>query len=226
MRTDILDKKELILEFIKDGKPKSEICKILNCKPITLDSYLLKMNIEYIGNKGRKGILRERKTALYYIENNIYLSSHKLKNKLIEDGIKEHRCEKCNLSTWNGVKIPIELHHVDGDKFNNELKNLLILCPNCHALTDNNSGRGTESFKNKLKNGIKESKLTKICECGVKIHKTSKSCEKCYRESRRNNIRPGVEILINELKESNYTKLGRKYGVSDNTIRKWIKMSA
>jgi len=54
---------------------------------------------------------------------------------------KGERCESCKLTEWMGQKIPLELHHVDGDRFNNELVNLQVLCPNCHALTDNYSGR-------------------------------------------------------------------------------------
>ena len=35
--------------------------------------------------------------------------------------------------------------------------------------------------------------------------------------------RPDYQTLINNVKELGYTKTGRKYGVSDNAIRKWIK---
>ena len=41
------------------------------------------------------------------------------------------------MEKWLGEPIPLELHHKDGDPFNNELDNLSILCPNCHAFTDN-----------------------------------------------------------------------------------------
>jgi 5-methylcytosine-specific restriction endonuclease McrA len=39
-----------------------------------------------------------------------------------------------------GKPIPIELHHKNGDHYDNSLDNLEILCPNCHAQEDNNSG--------------------------------------------------------------------------------------
>lgn len=61
----------------------------------------------------------------------------RLKWRLINEGYKESKCEKCGLSEWLGGEIPLELHHLNGDKEDNELKNLQILCPNCHALTDN-----------------------------------------------------------------------------------------
>lgn len=147
MRTDIFEKKELIIDLIKENKPKAEICRLLKCKEVTLDSYLIKMGIEYKGNKGRKGSnhVEQRREAMYYIDNEKAISSHKLKKKLIEDKIKDHKCEKCGLNEWFGIKIPIELHHIDGDRFNNKLNNLQILCPNCHSQTDNYSGKN--SFK-------------------------------------------------------------------------------
>ena len=46
------------------------------------------------------------------------------------------QCELCQRETWLGAPIPLELHHQDGDRTNNELPNLRLLCPNCHALTD------------------------------------------------------------------------------------------
>jgi 5-methylcytosine-specific restriction endonuclease McrA len=46
-------------------------------------------------------------------------------------------CELCNTSEWLGSPITLEVHHIDGNNKNNELKNLQILCPNCHSQTDN-----------------------------------------------------------------------------------------
>jgi 5-methylcytosine-specific restriction endonuclease McrA len=43
----------------------------------------------------------------------------------------------CGIENWLGKDITLELHHVDGNRFNNELSNLQILCPNCHSLTPN-----------------------------------------------------------------------------------------
>ena len=64
----------------------------------------------------------------------------RLKNRLLSEGIKEHRCEQCKRIQWQGDPIPLELHHKDGDRTNNTLENLELLCPNCHSLTDNYRG--------------------------------------------------------------------------------------
>ena len=122
---------------------KAEICKLIGCRPSTLNSYLKKEGIEYGGNKGSKGrkTSKEYKPAMEYILNGLYITSHKLKNKLIKDGIKEHKCECCGGTEWMGQPIPIELDHIDGNHYNNALENLRLLCPNCHSQTPTNSGK-------------------------------------------------------------------------------------
>jgi very-short-patch-repair endonuclease/glycerol-3-phosphate cytidylyltransferase-like family protein len=62
-----------------------------------------------------------------------------------------------------------------------------------------------------------------ICECGKEKSKKSKKCSICQHIKYRKTERPPYDQLLKEIEESNYTAVGRKYGVSDNTIRKWIK---
>lgn len=90
------------------------------------------MGIEYAGNSSRKGFkhLESRIPAKQFVKGN---SSNAAKRKrLIEDGIKEEKCERCGLSEWMGQPIPLELHHIDFNHYNNDLSNLQILCSNCH----------------------------------------------------------------------------------------------
>lgn len=137
MRNDILEKKEKILQWITENQSKSFICKQLKCKPITLEAYLIKFNIEYKGNMGLKGmkIPHNKQEIAYFLKNGTSITSYKLKNKLLKEGVKERFCESCKLENWNNQEIPLELHHKDGDSHNNELSNLELLCPNCHAQT-------------------------------------------------------------------------------------------
>jgi hypothetical protein len=64
----------------------------------------------------------------------------RLRSRLVREGIKDQRCERCGNTEWLGKKIPLELHHRDGDRRNNALSNIELLCPNCHAMTDNYRG--------------------------------------------------------------------------------------
>ena len=140
MRTDILERKEDILQWIREERPKSYMCQQLNCKQTTLNSYLEKMGIEYAGQKNKKGQQKGTnlyKPASYYFDNKQQINSHKLKEKLIRDRLKENKCELCGIDTWQGVKISLELHHKNGDHYDNSFENLQILCPNCHAIQEN-----------------------------------------------------------------------------------------
>lgn len=119
------------------------MCRQLKCKPETLEHYLKIMGISYSGNRGLNGFSTDcgYKPAKDYIKGTS-VKSYELKRKLLRDGIKPYVCERCGNTTWCGRDIPLELHHKDGDHFNNEFSNLELLCPNCHALEPNNSGRG------------------------------------------------------------------------------------
>jgi hypothetical protein len=77
--------------------------------------------------------------------------------------IRGHRCEGCGEEQWLEQPIPLEVHHEDGDSLNNEMENLKLLCPNCHALTDNYRGRNIntgvkqvsdDSFANALNDSL------------------------------------------------------------------------
>lgn len=72
-------------------------------------------------------------------------SSTKLKKRLFKKGIKNKICEKCFLKVWSKKPIPLEIHHINGINTDHRLENLQVICPNCHAQTDNYRG------KNKLK---------------------------------------------------------------------------
>lgn len=64
-----------------------------------------------------------------------FYTTSKLKRRLIEAGIFRRKCTWCGRKTWRGKPILLELDHIDGDHLNNELTNLRLLCPNCHAQT-------------------------------------------------------------------------------------------
>jgi Zn finger protein HypA/HybF involved in hydrogenase expression len=63
-------------------------------------------------------------------------STTQLKRALKENNV-EYKCSSCGLIEWLGLPISIQIHHKDGDKYNNQISNLCYLCPNCHSQTDN-----------------------------------------------------------------------------------------
>jgi len=90
-------------------------------------------------NKGKK--VGPKRPVEEYLSNQRPIQSHKLKLRLISEGLKQHKCECCGITEWNGQLAPIELDHIDGNRYNNTIENLRILCPNCHAQTDTYRGK-------------------------------------------------------------------------------------
>ena len=70
-----------------------------------------------------------------------FTASHHLKNRLLRAGIKQPVCELCG---WAKAapdgRVPVELDHINGDRNDNRLVNLRILCPNCHSLQPTHRG--------------------------------------------------------------------------------------
>ncbi len=142
-RLDILRRRAEVETWIAEHRSKAFICAQLACRPLTFEGILRHWNISYAGNRGGKRQDRAPKPAADFLKKGSRITSYKLKLKLLREKLKEERCEACGLSTWMGQTIPLELHHTNGDRHDNRLPNLKILCPNCHALTPNNSGRAS-----------------------------------------------------------------------------------
>jgi hypothetical protein len=58
----------------------------------------------------------------------------------------------------------------------------------------------------------------------VKVVYEKNRCKSCYQNQSRRVKRPSQDFLCKEVKEFGYSAVGRKYGVSDNAIRKWLKI--
>jgi len=133
---------DIINQMILENKPKLEIARILNIKYDTLNKYFKKFNIDYAGNQNRKGIAHTELHADindYLTLNGKYIKASLLRLRLIKSGLKEEKCECCGLTMWMGKKIPLELHHKNGNHYDNRLENLQVLCSNCHSIAHNYS---------------------------------------------------------------------------------------
>jgi hypothetical protein len=126
---------EQLIEYSKKVKSLSGLLKMIGKKPAggnfaNLKRLIQKLNINtdhWTGqgwNKDQQ--LKDWKD---------YTKVECLKPHLIRH--RGSKCENCNLTEWKNSSIPLEVHHIDGDRTNNNLCNLQLLCCNCHAMTDN-----------------------------------------------------------------------------------------
>ncbi len=133
-----------------------------------------------------------------------------LKARLLKEGILINKCSLCDLkAVWHGLPLVFVLDHINGESRDHRRSNLRLLCPNCNSQQTTFAGR--------------KNKIDKRCKCGTKIHRQYEQCECCSRLARRKVKRPEKKVLLLEIAELGYCGTGRKYGISDKAIRKWVK---
>lgn len=160
------------------------------------------------------------------VEDSTYSRGH-LKRRLYEAQLKQPRCELCGQDEmWHGRKISLILDHVNGVRNDNRLDNLRIVCPNCAAGLDTHCGR-----RNRV-----DLEPRQCVRCGSEFQPREPRQRYCSRycgsrwdrsgvkrPGARKVERPPEAQLIREVEEHGYLGVGRRYGVSDNAIRKWVR---
>lgn len=146
--------KDEVIEIIRSSQSKAQVLEKMglaikggNYK--VLDKFLLINSVDishFLGQSIHKGkVFGPKRPIEDYLDKGFFIQSHKLKNRLIQEGIFEHMCYACGRSRWEGQIIPLELDHMNGDHSDNSLSNLRLLCPNCHAQTSNYRGKNKKS---------------------------------------------------------------------------------
>lgn len=87
----------------------------------------------------------KREANFYKIENwDIMGKSAKKKFLNI---LQKGECGECGIKFWRGKPISLDFHHKDGNSYNDEFKNCILLCKNCHSQTDTYTGRNKRKIK-------------------------------------------------------------------------------
>jgi hypothetical protein len=171
------------------------------------------------------------------VENSSYVNCQRLMKRLKRELGWKHKCSSCENTTWTikgeTYQIPLELEHINGNHFDHRLDNLTFLCPNCHTFTPTYKGKNLNRGKKgqipeevvvkKGKDTSSSKEHNKCLECQCDIPSNNLRCFKCNQETNQVNYRPPYEQLLKEIEETSYVAVGKKYGVSDNAIRKWVK---
>lgn len=142
----------------RHGNPKNphKICKV--CGAVTKD-----VNRETCGNKCA-GKLSSEQFVQDWLNGKLNPQTKHgqvpspIRKYLFE--IHDDKCQRCRWGEMNRStnKIPLQVHHEDGDHKNNRFSNLLLLCPNCHSLTINfgslNKGKGRSERQRQRKERV------------------------------------------------------------------------
>jgi HNH endonuclease len=179
-------------------------------------------------NVGRKRAAHAQQIPLreVLVEASSY-NRYNLKLRLLAAGLLAPRCEMCGQDEhWRGRRMSLVLDHINGVSNDNRIENLRLVCPNCAATLDTHCGRNLP--RERICPGCREPFVPRTLR--------HRHCsEKCWgvvaaaalrgvpQPARRKVDRPSYEQLMTDVSSMSLLAIGRKYGVSDNAVRKWIR---
>jgi hypothetical protein len=169
---------------------------------------------------------RARPLAEVMVENSTYQRGQ-LKRRLFAAGLKQRVCEMCGQGEdWYGRRMSLVLDHINGVANDHRLENLRVVCANCAATLDTHCGRNVPRERTCpgcgqvfAPTGIRHRYCTQECWGAVYSERKLGVPQPHLRRVER----PSYERLMEDVRTMSMLAVGRKYGVSDNAVRKWIR---
>ena len=216
---------ELLKQYVKESNSIKELQIKLGYSPNsgvskTIKNYCQQQNIslEHFTSLSKEKIKRTENNTFCI---NSTASQKVLRNLYKKGNYTEYKCSICGQEPfWNGKELTLTLDHINGINTDDRLENLRWVCPNCDRQLN------TFCSKNNRKERVNKAKKTYCVDCGKEISHDAQRCMECEKiRIRKVKNRPSNEELKNILLQNkgNFSKVGKLFNVSDNTIRKWCK---
>jgi len=207
-----------IKNIIKTSKTVREALSKLNKNDASqnykwFNKYVKENNIDtsHFLSKSEFVKLMRKEDKLKKLNNDFVFSEHTkvarsaVKSRIISENLIPYECNFCkNKGEWRNTKISLVLDHINGINYDNRLENLRFLCPNCNSTLETHC-RGHKGL-------IKKD-----------ISKKPRQLTLNSRANLRKVVRPDRLTLEKDVELLGYVGTGKKYGVSDNAVRKWMK---
>lgn len=156
------------------------------------------------------------------------ISSSDLKKKLLDAGRIQLKCSRveCGIEDWFGSQSIFDLDHINGNRHDNRIENLRVLCANCHRLTETWGRRSNQERVPVIAAQSRPMKEpARYCECGIPLSTgAAKMCGSCWKASDKSTFKfKSVEDTIKDVESLGYTGAAALIGCSDNGLRKYLR---
>ncbi len=216
-KVDLESQKEYVRQSLVSGKTMCDIARDVDTTPATLRARVGEWGFWQFVPKQLKRPRQSLRLEDYLVKHGPVISAYRLKQRLIEAGLKQDACEVCGISEWCDQPAPIQLDHIDGDRYNNELSNLQTICANCHAQTPTFAGRNIEVVKY---DGPVTKSERKCLRCETYVSSTRRVCDSCKKPGL---AWPSREEVAAMVAASPVTTVAKQLGVSDVAVHKFCQ---
>lgn len=234
--------KKQLEKIINESNSHREVLRKLGYCTTGNNNRILKQMIEeyQIDTSHFKSSRGKNRTDKEIFKKDSKVAQSVLRKRFKEREFVEYKCDTCGLPPeWHGRPLTLILDHINGDNHDNRLENLHWVCPNCNSQLATTGFTGLikyDNYGNKMKGvsatpeeaeKFKIKFKTRCIKCGKPITEGSKMCHKCAGKELRDRSIEKMKVSREELKDLirkySFVEIGKRFGVSDNCIRKWCK---